>query len=214
MTKKVLPRCSRRITLSSCISLVRILFSHLNQWLAIIILYAGAVHWNQVKRYSLFCYMTVPYHFYFTHVFLYQLIKDIFKQHWHDLFIETLTRLTFSSVFSFNLFILHAINTATENKWEILRAGDNDNSQSCSILHNYSLNEISGCCKGSTYNLLSTQVCCSEYCFFVTFHTLMVPSFPLVAKSPFLLHQTHVMTYKYQNNRDKTGIYNLGMFAH
>lgn len=44
------------------------------------------------------------------------------------------------------------------------------------------------------YSLLKMQVCCRVYWLLVTFHILTVPSLPLVASSPFLLDQPHVMT--------------------
>lgn len=52
-----------------------------------------------------------------------------------------------------------------------------------------------GSLKKKPYSLLKTQVCWRVYWLLVTFHTLTVPSLPLVAKRPFLLHQPHVMTW-------------------
>lgn len=50
-------------------------------------------------------------------------------------------------------------------------------------------------CFREPYSLLKMQVCWRVYWLLVTFHTLTVPSLPLVASRPFLLHQPHVMTW-------------------
>lgn len=49
-------------------------------------------------------------------------------------------------------------------------------------------------CVRKSYSLLKMQVCCRVYWFLVTFHILTVPSLPLVASRPFLLHHPQVMT--------------------
>lgn len=54
--------------------------------------------------------------------------------------------------------------------------------------------------KRGTHALLKTHVCCRVYWFLVTLQTRTVPSFPLVARSPFLLHHPHVITYKRPND--------------
>lgn len=54
--------------------------------------------------------------------------------------------------------------------------------------------------KRGTHPLLKTHVCCRVYRFLVTFQMRTVPSFPLVARRPFLLHHPHVITYKIPND--------------
>lgn len=48
---------------------------------------------------------------------------------------------------------------------------------------------------GRTHVLLKTHVCCRVYWFLFTFQTRTVPSLPLVAKRPFLLHHPQDITY-------------------
>lgn len=62
---------------------------------------------------------------------------------------------------------------------------------------------------GRTHVLLKTNVCCSVYWFLFTFQTRTVPSLPLVAKSPFLLHHPQEITYEKHQRRWKQNIFRL-----